>query len=77
MLARRARRGEIGRRGGDHAAGLGELARLERAVGERADADREVEALGDQLDEAVVEHHVDVDLGIGAEEARDRRRRPG
>ena len=72
--ARRAGLGEIGRRRHDHAARLGELAGLERAVGQRADPDREVVALGDQLDEPVLEHHVDVDLRVGAEEGRHRRR---
>ena len=80
--ARRPAPGQIGRRGDHHAARLGELPRRSELSAKRADADGDVVALGDELDEAVLEHHLDVDLGVGgrgsprppAPPARPRRR---
>ena len=54
--------GEVGGRGDHPPGGLGELAGAQRRILQLADPDRHVEAFGDQLHVAVVEHHVDGDV---------------
>ena len=54
----------------DHAMVGGELAGDERAVLQFADADREVEAFADDVDEAVGQVEIELDLGILGQEVR-------
>ena len=64
---------EIFRRG-DHAFGrLGQFAGAQGAVFQLTDAHGHVEAFGDQLNVAVVEDHVDGDVGEVAQEFRENR----
>ncbi len=59
---------EIGRRGADDAVVGGDLAGDERGILQFADADREIEALADDVDEAVGQVRVDLDIGVAGEE---------
>ncbi len=62
---------EIGGRGADDVRARGEPPRMQPAGCARGDADRDVVALGDQVDGGVVENEVDVDLGIELEKAAE------
>ena len=65
---------EIGRRA-DHPLGrVGQLAGAQGTVLQIAHADRKVEAFADQLDIAVVQHHVHGDVGIFQQEIAQNRR---
>jgi len=66
--ARLAAGGQIGGRGADDEAVGGELAGVERRVGEPADPDDHVEPTADHVDEAVVGREVHVDPGVLVEE---------
>src|SRR5262245_17531688 len=61
------------RRAGDES-GLAELARDEVLGARAADADREVEALIDEIDDAVGKLDVELDARVEREEPDDRRR---
>ncbi len=62
---------EIGGCGADHAVVRGDLARDQRGILQLADADGEVEALADDVDEIVGELHIELDVGIAGEEGAD------
>ena len=72
-LGRGAGAGEVGRRGGADEAGGGEAPRDQAAVGQPADADGQVEALLEQVDDPVVEAELDLDRRVGGEELRQQR----
>ena len=53
----------VGGRADDHANGC-QAARDEAGIGEPADADGHIEPLLEQVDDPIVQRHVDADLGI-------------
>ena len=67
-LLRRAVLGQIGRGRAQQQAHVAQLARNQRAVLQRGDAQRDLEALGDQIDDAVGQKHVEIELGIARAE---------
>ncbi|MEZ5863342.1 MAG: hypothetical protein R3D25_04455 [Geminicoccaceae bacterium] len=74
---RRPVTGEIGVAGGADISRGRELLRDQVAVVELTDADRQIEALVDQVDPPVVEHQIDLDLGMRRHEAGRAGRRAG
>ena len=71
---RRAVLGKIRGRGTRHEPRLAELAGDEVVGTRRADADREVEALLDQVDQSVGERHIEAHFAMRGEKRSDRRR---
>ncbi|EAZ60671.1 conserved hypothetical protein [Pseudomonas aeruginosa 2192] len=55
---------QIGRRRAEHAAPIAEVARHQAGVGEIADAYRQVDALGDQIDALVLEEQLQAQLAV-------------
>ena len=66
--------GEIGRRGDEDAAAVGDRADAQVRILERAEQDRHVEALGGDVELAVGEAQADVDLRVFVLEGGDQRR---
>ena len=62
---------EVGRRRADDARVRRDAARDERGILQLADADGEVEALADDVDERVGDVHVELDLGVAGQEVVD------
>src|SRR5258708_2713775 len=71
---RRAMLRQILRRGARHEPRLAELARHQIVRAGRADADRQIEALLDQIDHAIGERHIEAHLWMTREKFGDRRR---
>ena len=65
---------QIRRRRADHAVVGRDVPRDERGISKLADADGEVEAFADDVDERVGQMDVELDLGIAGEEVVDVRR---
>ena len=68
----RAMAAEIGRGGAENQTVRGDPSHDERAVAQRPQAHRQVEALLDQVDGPVRERHVDVKPGVEGREIGDR-----
>ncbi len=66
--------GEVGRAAADDMPAGGQRASDQRRIRQLADPNRKVVALTHEIDPAVVQVHVDIDMGVSAQKLRDSRR---